>query len=182
MQILERIKKAARVLIKGEVKPRKRTPIPAISTSELDEVHQFFSRPKFFILGHARSGTTLLARLVRLHPEIHCNWQAHFFTREPFLKSLVNSPEAAEWLGRKSNRWNQGEDLSALVMRASADFILERDAAKAGKRIVGDKSPSSLIHGQGLCDTNGTISGGDGASPAPPVRDTRATLRPIARA
>jgi hypothetical protein len=152
MQILERIKKAARVLIKGEVKPRKRTPIPAISTSELDEVHQFFSRPKFFILGHARSGTTLLARLVRLHPEIHCNWQAHFFTREPFLKSLVNSPEAAEWLGRKSNRWNQGEDLSALVMRASADFILERDAAKAGKRIVGDKSPSSLIHGQAVRD------------------------------
>ena len=152
MQLLDRIKKSARVLLKGEAKPRKRANIPSISAEEVSEIRQFFSREKFFILGHARSGTTLLARLVRLHPEIHCNWQAHFFTREPFLKSLVDSPEAAEWLGRKSNRWNQGRDLSPLVLRASADFILERDAARAGKRIVGDKSPSSLIHGQAVRD------------------------------
>ena len=152
MQLLDRIKKSARVLLKGEAKPRKRANIPSISAEEVSEIRQFFSREKFFILGHARSGTTLLARLVRLHPEIHCNWQAHFFTREPFRKSLVESPEAAEWLGRKSNRWNQGRDLSPLVLRASADFILERDAARAGKRIVGDKSPSSLIHGQAVRD------------------------------
>ena len=152
MQLLDRIKKSARVLLKGEAKPRKRTAIPAISAEEVAEVRQFFSREKFFILGHARSGTTLLARLVRLHPEIHCNWQAHFFTREPFLKSLVDNPETAEWLVRKSNRWNQGRDMSPLVLRASADFILERDAARAGKRIVGDKSPSSLIHGQAVRD------------------------------
>ena len=152
MQLLDRIKKSARVLLKGETKPRKRASIPSISAEEVSEIRQFFSREKFFILGHARSGTTLLARLVRLHPEIHCNWQAHFFTREPFLKSLVDSPEAADWLGRKSNRWNQGRDLSPLVLRASADFILERDAARAGKRIVGDKSPSSLIHGQAVRD------------------------------
>ncbi|MBI3152503.1 MAG: sulfotransferase domain-containing protein, partial [Chloroflexi bacterium] len=49
---------------------------------------------------------------------------------------------------RKSNRWNQGRDLSPLVLRAAADFILERDAAREGKMIVGDKSPSSTIHGQ----------------------------------
>jgi hypothetical protein len=152
MQILDRLKKSARVLLKGEARPRKRTSIPNISAEEVAEVRQFFSREKFFILGHARSGTTLLARLVRLHPEIHCNWQAHFFTREPFLKSLVESPETADWLARKSNRWNQGGDLSPLVLRASADFILERDAAREGKRIVGDKSPSSLIHGQAVRD------------------------------
>jgi hypothetical protein len=152
MQILERIRKSARILLKGETKPRKRTAIPAITAEEVAEVRQFFSREKFFILGHARSGTTLLARLVRLHPEIHCNWQAHFFTREPFLKSLVDTPEAAEWLGRKSNRWNIGHDLSPMVLRASADFILERDAAREGKHIVGDKSPSSLIHGQAVRD------------------------------
>jgi hypothetical protein len=91
-------------------------------------------------------------RLTRLHPEVHCNYQAHFFTRQPLLKSLVNTPEAEEWLTRKSNRWNQGRDLSPLVLRAAADFIMERDAAREGKRIVGDKSPSSTIHGQAVRD------------------------------
>jgi hypothetical protein len=57
-----------------------------------------------------------------------------------------------EWLTRKSNRWNHGRDLSPLVLRAIADFIMERDAAREGKRIVGDKSPSSMIHGQAVRD------------------------------
>jgi hypothetical protein len=85
---------------------------------------------------------------------VHCNYQAHFFTRAPMLKSLVDTPEAADWLSRKSNRWNQGRDLSPLVMRTAADFIMERDAAREGKRIVGDKSPSSTIHGQVVRDTH----------------------------
>jgi hypothetical protein len=91
-------------------------------------------------------------RLVRLHPDVYCNYQAHFFTRQPLLKSLVDTPDAEEWLTRKSNRWNRGRDLSPLVLRAAADFIMERDAAKEGKRIVGDKSPSSTIHGQAVRD------------------------------
>ncbi|HXQ33208.1 MAG TPA: sulfotransferase, partial [Anaerolineales bacterium] len=60
--------------------------------------------------------------------------------------------EAEEWLKRKSNRWNQGRDLSPIVLRAAADFIMERDAAKEGKMLVGDKSPSSTIHGQAVRD------------------------------
>lgn len=152
MHFFTQIKKSVRSLLLKDNRLPKRTNIPAISADEVNEARQFFQREKFFILGHARSGTTLLARLVRLHPEVHCNWQAHFFTREPFLKSLVNDPETAEWLGRKSNRWNRGRDLSPLIMRVSADFILERDAAHEGKRIVGDKSPSSLIHGQAVRD------------------------------
>lgn len=152
MSIFNQLKKKARLLLRGENRSRKRADIPAITDSEVAEMRQFFAREKFFIFGHARSGTTLLARLASLHPQVHCNWQAHFFTREPFLKSLVDSPEAEEWLARKSNRWNYGRDLSPVVMRAAADFILERDAARAGKRIVGDKSPSSLIHGQAVRD------------------------------
>ncbi len=150
--MLSRFKSAARILIKGDPKKNKRNPIPDITPEEVAEIKQFFPREKFFIFGHARSGTTLLMRLVRLHPEVHCNYQAHFFTRQPLLKSLVNTPEAEEWLTRKSNRWNQGVDLSPLVLRASADFILERDAAREGKMIVGDKSPSSTIHGQAVRD------------------------------
>jgi sulfotransferase family protein len=150
--MLSRFKSAARILIKGDSKKKKRNPIPSITAEEVEEIKQFFPREKFFIFGHARSGTTLLMRLVRLHPEVHCNYQAHFFTRQPLLKSLVNTPEAEEWLTRKSNRWNQGRDLSPLVLRAAADFIMERDAAKEGKLIVGDKSPSSAIHGQAVRD------------------------------
>ena len=150
--MLPRIKSAARILLKGETKKNRRNPIPAITLEEAAEIKQFFPREKFFIFGHARSGTTLLMRLARLHPEVHCNYQAHFFTRKPLLKSLVDSAEIEEWLTRKSNRWNQGRDLSPLVLRASADFIMERDAARAGKMIVGDKSPSSTIHGQAARD------------------------------
>jgi hypothetical protein len=150
--MLSRFKSAARILLRGDSKKKKRNPIPAITVEEVAEIKQFFPREKFFIFGHARSGTTLLMRLARLHPEVHCNYQAHFFTRQPLLKSLVDTPEAEEWLRRKSNRWNQGRDLSPLVLRAAADFIMERDAAKVGKRIVGDKSPSSTIHGQAVRD------------------------------
>lgn len=152
MELVTRIKSAARILLKGDPKKNKRNPIPAITPEEVAEIKQFFPREKFFIFGHARSGTTLLLRLVRLHPEVHCNYQAHFFTRQPLLKSLVNTPEAEEWLTRKSNRWNRGRDLSPLVQRTAADFIMERDAARAGKMIVGDKSPSSTIHGQAVRD------------------------------
>ncbi len=154
MQFLSRIKSAARLLLKGEASGKKRAEIPAITAEEVAEVKQFFPREKFFIMGHARSGTTILMRLARLHPEVHCNYQAHFFTRAPMLKSLVETPEAADWLSRKSNRWNRGRDLSPLVMRAAADFIMERDAIREGKRIVGDKSPSSTIHGQVVRDTH----------------------------
>ena len=152
MELFDRLKKSARILLKGDSKKKKRNAIPAITPEELAEIKQFFPREKFFIFGHARSGTTLLMRLLRLHPEVHCNYQAHFFTRQPLLKSLVNTPEAEEWLSRKSNRWNQGRDLSPLVLRAAADFIMEREAAKEGKRIVGDKSPSSTIHAQAVRD------------------------------
>ncbi|MBN1454259.1 MAG: sulfotransferase [Anaerolineales bacterium] len=152
MEFVTRIKKAARILLKGDPRKSTRNPIPAITPEEVAEIKQFFPREKFFILGHARSGTTLLTRLVRLHPEVHCNYQAHFFTRKPLLKSMVDTPEAEEWLMRKSNRWNHGRDLSPLILRAAADIIMERDAAREGKRIVGDKSPSSVIHGQVVRD------------------------------
>src|SRR5512147_3134746 len=152
VNIKNRVKLAARAFLTGEAAQKKTRDVPAITLEEVAEVRQFFPLDKFFIFGHARSGTTLLTRLIRLHPEVHCNYQAHFFTRRPLLKSLVNTPEAEEWLTRKSNRWNQGRDLSPLVLRAAADFIMERDAAKEGKRIVGDKSPSSTIHGQAVRD------------------------------
>ncbi|HEX9028111.1 MAG TPA: sulfotransferase [Anaerolineales bacterium] len=129
---------------------RTRKEIPAITAEEVAEVRDFFPMEKYFIFGHARSGTTLLARLVRLHPEVHCNYQAHFFTRPPLLQSLVADPEVETWLTRRSNRWNRGGDLSPVVLRVTADFIMERDARREGKQVVGDKSPSSLLDGEAV--------------------------------
>src|SRR5512142_2758769 len=153
MDLFRRIKSSARILLKGEPQKRTRDLIPPITAEEIAEIKEFFPRDKFFVFGHARSGTTLLMRLVRLHPEVHCNYQAHFFSRRPLLKSLVNTPEAEEWLTRKSNRWNHGRDLSAVMLRAAADFVMEREAVREGKRIVGDKSPLSNILGQAVRET-----------------------------
>jgi hypothetical protein len=152
MDLITRLKAAARILLRGESRAHRSTPIPQITAEDLADFHRFFPRAKFFVFGHARSGTTLLMRLLRLHPEVYCDYQAHFFTRRPLLKSLVDTPEVEEWLHRKSNRWNHGKDLSPIVLRAAAEYIMERDAARAGKRIVGDKSPSSTIHGQSVRD------------------------------
>jgi hypothetical protein len=152
MTVQSRVRNAVRILLGGDVQPRRRTPIRALTREDLDDFHRFFPRTKFFLFGHARSGTTLLMRLVRLHREVHCDYQAHFFTRRPLLKSLVDSPEAEEWLSRRSNRWNHGKDLSPIVLRSVAEYVMERDAARLGKRIVGDKSPTSGIHGQSVRD------------------------------
>lgn len=150
-----RIKQAARLLLgkapaPGSPAHKKTRSIPPITPEEVAEARLFFPCDKFFIYGHARSGTTMLARLVRLHPEVHCNYQAHFFTRPPLLQSLVTDPDVSAWLSRGSNRWNHGRDLSPVVLRAAADFILEREARPLGKRIVGDKSPNSLNDGESV--------------------------------
>lgn len=149
-----RLRLAARALLRGQIAKPTRNAIPAISLEEVAEARQFFPLEKFFIFGHARSGTTLLTRLVGVHPQVHCNYQAHFFTRQPLLQALVRDPEVGEWMSRKSNRWNQGRDLSPLVLRAAADFILERDARRANKGapgcVVGDKSPNSLMDGKAV--------------------------------
>lgn len=146
----QRLALALRLLRRGETPAAARREIPAISPDEVAEARTFFPLDKFFIFGHARSGTTMLTRLIRLHPEVHCNYQAHFFTRSPLLESLVADAQVGEWLARGSNRWNRGKDLSPVVLRATADFILEREARREGKRIVGDKSPSSLLDGEAV--------------------------------
>jgi hypothetical protein len=152
--LLNRLKLAGRILLQGEAPAANRRLVPAITPEEVAEAKTFFPLDKFFIFGHARSGTTLLTRLVRLHPQVHCNYQAHFFTRQPLLEALVGDEAVGAWLSRRSNRWNQGRDLSPLVLRAAADFILEREARRAGKGahgcIVGDKSPNSLLDGDAV--------------------------------
>jgi len=149
-RILRRLNLASQALRYGKLTSGTRDDIPAITMEEVAEAKLFFPMDKFFIFGHARSGTTLLTRLVRMHPDVHCNYQAHFFTRPPLLQYLVSDLEVGKWLTRSSNRWNRGRDLSPVVLRAISDFILERDARQAGKKIVGDKSPNSLMNGDAV--------------------------------
>ena len=149
-QIINRLKLTWRVLLSGDRTLPARADVRQLTEAEVAEARAFFPREKFFIFGHARSGTTLLNRLVRVHPDVHSNRQAHFFTRPPFLHALVADPAVTEWLQRGSFRWNRGEDPSPVVLRAAADFILERDARRVGKSIVGDKSPNNLLNGQAV--------------------------------
>lgn len=149
-KLVERLQMAYRVFRYGHYPSMDVGESPKLQPEDISEIKQFFAMPKFFIFGHARSGTTLLARLVRLHPEVHCNWQAHFFTREPTLQALISNPQVKEWLNQKSFRWNQGRDLSPILLRVAADFIMEREASDLGKSIVGDKSPNNYKPGRSV--------------------------------
>lgn len=154
INLKSRLKRAMRALVKTESSPPTCGEIPAITPEEVKEAKTFFPLEKYFIFGHARSGTTLLTRLIRLHPQVHCNYQAHFFTRAPLLEKLVADEEVRMWFVRRSNRWNRGRDLSPIVLRSVSDFIMERDAQQAGKGtkgcLVGDKSPNSLLDGESV--------------------------------
>lgn len=147
---MNRIRRSLGLLMTGKLPDEAPRDIPQISKEEVAEAREFFPMPKFFVFGYARSGTTLLARLLRLHPDVHCNWQAHFFTRPPLLSGMLQQQRFGDWLGRPSNRWNRGRDLSPVALRAMSDYILERDALKEGKRVVGDKSPNVLMAGKAV--------------------------------
>ena len=149
-RVIQRLKLAYHVSRYGKMPEPERVINPYLSYRDLNEITSIFSMPKFFIYGHARSGTTLIARLIRVHPDVHCNYQAHFFTRPPTLHSLVESPSVREWLSRPDNRWNHGKDLSPVILRVTADYIMEREARQLGKSIVGDKSPNSLLDGKSV--------------------------------
>ena len=92
-KINTRLKLAMQALIQGSSLTEYRRDVPAISPDEVNEAREFFPLEKFFIFGHARSGTTLLTRLIRLHSEVHCNYQGHFFTRRPTIEALVNNED-----------------------------------------------------------------------------------------
>ncbi len=144
---ISRGKQALKLLLTGASRT---AAIDRISPEEIEEIQSFFPRRKFFIIGPARSGTTLLARLIRLHPEVYCSWQAHFFTSPPLLSALVSQPEVHGWLTHPSNRWNRGQDPSAAILRVVADFLLEREALQHGASIVGDKSPNNQVQGKAV--------------------------------
>lgn len=124
----------------GETAVLGERPMP-LGAESLREMKALFPRPKFFVLGHARSGTTLLARLIRLHPEVHCNWQGHFFSRRgpiPFLTAA----DFVGWFSAASNRWSEEGENVAILARLVCDFLMERGAEEEEAEIIGDKTPN----------------------------------------
>jgi hypothetical protein len=142
------VKRSVRDLATGVAK-RFRVPVrspaalSALTPEDLQTIGEHFARRKFFILGYPRSGTTLLGRLVRLHPEVHCNWQAHFFTEQDSLTALIADDAIGAWLARRDNRWTKDDVEPTHLVRVACDYILERQAEQEGAWIVGDKSPDA---------------------------------------
>jgi len=133
--------RAARWIFQGRIRLGDGKDLAPIQPKDLESIRRRFPRPKFFIFGHARSGTSLLARLIRLHPDVHCEWQTQYFSERgpvPYLSST----SFRQWMRHPSNKWTLGWDPTPVLLRVCCDAILEREAEKSGKGTVGDKSPN----------------------------------------
>jgi hypothetical protein len=137
-----RRKLAGKILGKNSLLPNPSELLP-ITPEQVAEIQLVFPLKKFFIFGFPRSGTTLLMRVLAVHPEVHCNEVGHFFTRQIDATQIFSSAEIQSWLEKRSNRWTSGKKMQALLVRCIFDFIMERDARLSGKRVVGDKTPNA---------------------------------------
>jgi hypothetical protein len=72
--------------------------------------------------------------------------------RDPQRLGQREAPRVGVPAGGQPRRLGQevGRDVRPVVLRAAADFILERDAARTGASIVGDKSPNSINDGEAV--------------------------------
>lgn len=148
--LIKRINWSWQVLRHGKISKEKTTVFLPLAEEDLQEIYSVYPMPKFFIFGHARSGTTLLSRLIGLHPEIHTSRLGHFFTYRSGVFTLFDNPFAQNWVQRPSKYWNDGKNLSVKLMRSVCDFILEKEAKKFGKVIVGDKSNNNIVNGEAV--------------------------------
>lgn len=105
----------------------------------------------YFAVGHSRSGTTWLQRLLDSHPDVLCKGSGMFFGRDAALHegrttlyaALDNSKPLRIWHGMRPNDWS-GPDFDeelAAVMRSFVQTVLGRALAKSGKRMVVDRTP-----------------------------------------
>jgi hypothetical protein len=133
--------RAARWIFQGRIRLGDGKDLAPIEPEDLESIRRRFPRPKFFIFGHARSGTSFLGRLIRLHSDVHCEWQTQFFSDRGPIPYLT-SPGFRRWLRHSSNRWSTGWDPTAALVRVCCDTLLERGAEKVNKGTVGDKSPN----------------------------------------
>lgn len=100
--------------------------------------------PKFFLLGHPKSGTSWLMWLLHSHPEIFCRGEGKFFGKDSHKSlhsALIRSKELQIWLGRNPWTWqDQDPDLEDLL-KVAVNYLMVEKLSKTNKRIVGDKTP-----------------------------------------
>ena len=112
----------------------------------------------FFVVGHGKSGTTWVARLLGSHPDVLCLWEGRLFGREWHREDLgeveaqvpprtlsgaiANSRDLRLWAERSvwARRGDPDEHLRNLT-RLALDYFLDQRLAGTDKKIVGDKTP-----------------------------------------
>jgi len=115
--------------------------------------------PIFFLVGHARSGTSWLMRTLNVHPAILCRGEGRIVgrnhkrqdimrmaseTMQPssLQRAILDAEYLRAWIERSV--WTRDDDperhLSSLTRVAATHFLLER-LESSGKAIVGDKTP-----------------------------------------
>ena len=148
--LIRRLKKLVFVFRFGQNPMVDMMDFPELTEEDMREIKSFYPMPKFFIFGYARSGTTLLSRLLNLHPDVYASRLGHFVTYKEGVFNLLSSPTTQDWLHRPSMYWNGGKNLSTKMMRSICDFILEKEAKKFNKKIVGDKSNNNTVNGKAI--------------------------------
>jgi hypothetical protein len=105
----------------------------------------------FFAVGHGRSGTTWLERILNTHPEVLCKGSGMWFGRninlyegrKTLYAALAGSETLRTWHGMQPNYWSTAsfeEDVPGMV-RAVIDHVMRTELAASGKRIAGDRTP-----------------------------------------
>jgi hypothetical protein len=124
------------------------------------------STPIFFVVGHQKSGTTWLMKILDSHPEILCQGEGRPFGRrwrQEHLKkgrkgypptslynAILNSEDLRYWIKRSvwSKRDDPDEHLNNIT-RLAIEYFLTRQLLKSGKRLVGDKT---VLPGPGIME------------------------------
>ncbi len=112
--------------------------------------------PPFFAVGHGRSGTTWLERILNSHPEVLCKGSAMFFGKRRNLyegrKTLYAALEGSEdlrlWHGMQANYWSERSYEGEMpgMVKALADHVMGTALQESGKSIVGDRTPHYVSH------------------------------------
>ncbi len=122
----------------------------------------------FFCIGAAKSGTTLLARVLDQHPDVACIWESYAF--HPRSRASIFNPASASWrkhgfsetdvrrwaaiwraeprssLRRALRRLTGRTYLAAGCFRRTMPEALADFARRCGAAIVGDKWPWYIDH------------------------------------
>jgi glycosyltransferase involved in cell wall biosynthesis len=105
----------------------------------------------FFVVGHPKSGTTWLSKILNNHPEISCKYEGHFFNRNDGYNTLSNSinlsPHLKQWAMRPFNNWSLEIEKEILyINKLIIQFYFQMEAHQTGLQVIGDKSPSYQLN------------------------------------